>query len=168
MRLGKCERHTSLKDPSYYGVGDLDLGTSQTWLRSMAGCAEWCEVCHPQRALQRRDEQRELPGDQEQVSCSQVQGSLSSHALFALCVSVCFPRLLHVTGVICVAVRAGAGDRGAAAQGGLFEYDGGSGSPLHGPQYSLQWGGVSGRVPPAPEQGVDVWKQARQCGSTQR
>lgn len=47
---------------------------SQTRLRSMAGCAERCEVCHHQRALQRGNEQRELPGDQEQVSGPEVQG----------------------------------------------------------------------------------------------
>lgn len=49
--------------PVLLHIDDLDSGVSQTRLRSMAGCAEWCEVCHPQWALQRRDEQRKLPGD---------------------------------------------------------------------------------------------------------
>lgn len=57
----------------------------------MAGCAEWCEVCHPQWALQRRDEQRKLLGDQEQVSGPQVQGELSTLIIitFLLCVCIC-------------------------------------------------------------------------------
>lgn len=149
-------------------ASDLDSGVPQTRLRSLAGCAERREVCHPQRAFQRRDEQRELPGDQEQVSGATVQGRWSRPAVACLVVCLSVLPVCYTSWMLSVVVRAGAGDRGAAAQGSLFEYDRGSSSPLHGPQHSLQWGGVSGRVPPAPEQGVHVWKQACQCSSTQR
>lgn len=83
-------------------VVTLDLGVSQTWLCSLAGCAKRCEVCHPQWALQRGDEQRKLPGDQEQVSCPQVQGELLSSfpcVCECLCVFVCLSVFLpYLTG----------------------------------------------------------------------
>lgn len=44
----------------------------QSRLRSVAGRAERRAVCNPQRALQRGDEPRKLPGDQKQVSGSQI------------------------------------------------------------------------------------------------
>lgn len=47
----------------------------QTRLRSLAGHPERRQVRHPQRAFQRRDEPRELPGDQEQVPRQEIQGS---------------------------------------------------------------------------------------------
>lgn len=90
------------------------------------------------------------------------------------CVSVCFSMsvcLSCLTGhlwsvcVSCIAVGAGFGDWGAAAQGGLPEHDRRPGPPIHGPQHSLQWGGVSRWVPPAPQQGIHVWKQACQCSA---
>lgn len=61
---------------------------------------------------------------------------------------------------------AGVGDRGAVTQGGLPEHDRRSGSPLHGPQHSFQWGRVSSWVSSAPQQGVNVWKQACQRSSS--
>lgn len=105
----------------------------------MAGCAERREVCHHQRALQRGDEQGELPGDQEQVSGPKVQGEtsvLSNHKVFML--SRVTPHWVFLFRFFPKVTGAGVGDRGAAAQGGLPEYDGGPGSPLHGPQHSLQ------------------------------
>lgn len=47
----------------------------QTRLRSLAGHPERRQVRHPQRAFQRRDEPRELPGDQEQVPRQEIQGT---------------------------------------------------------------------------------------------
>lgn len=148
----------------------LDFGVSQTRLRSVAGCAERREVCHPQWALQRGDEQRQLPRDQEQVSGPQVQGETSTRLSFEFSVwmFVCVSYLTeHVwsTCVSCTVTRAGARDRRAAAQGGLPEHDRGPGSPLHGPKHTFQWGGVSRRVPPASQQRVNVWKQACQCSA---
>lgn len=64
--------------------------------------------------------------------------------------------------VLCTVIGAGVGDRGAAAPGSLPEHDRGPGSSLHGAQHAFQWGGVFGRVPPAPQQGIHVWKQACQ------
>lgn len=70
--------------------------------------------------------------------------------------------------LFCVVVGAGAGDWGAATQSSLPEHDRGPSPSLNGPQHSLQRGGVSGRVSPAPQQGVYVWKQAGQRSSAQR
>lgn len=57
-----------------------------------------------------------------------------------------------------VVVGAGSGDWGAAEAGGLPEHDPGPQSPGHGSQHSLHWGGMSGRVPPAPVQRVSGWE----------
>lgn len=59
-----------------------------------------------------------------------------------------------------VVVGAGSGDWGAAEAGSLPEYDPGPQSPGHGSQHSLHWGGMSGRVPPAPVQRVSGREQA--------
>ena len=144
---------------------------SQTRIRSVAGCAERREVRHPQRAVQRGDEPRELPGDQEQVSGPKVQGKLSSRwwqvsLWLCVCLSVCVSSTSHCPFVFSsAATGAGPGDRGAAAQGSLPEHDRGPGTSFDGPQHSLQWGGVSGWVAPAPQQGVHVWKQTCQCSA---
>lgn len=66
------------------------------------------------------------------------------------------------------AVGAGAGDRGAAATGGLPEHDPGPQPPGHGAQRSLHRGGVPRRVSPAPQQGVSGGKQASQRCPAQR
>ena len=66
------------------------------------------------------------------------------------------------------AVGAGAGDRGAAATGGLPEHDPGPQPPGHGAQRSLHGGGVPRRVTPAPQQGVAGGKQASQRCPAQR
>lgn len=55
-----------------------------------------------------------------------------------------FPLSPPCHGCLCAVVGAGAGDRGAAAQGSVFEYDGGPGPPVDGAEHSLQRGGVSG------------------------
>ncbi len=66
------------------------------------------------------------------------------------------------------AVGAGAGDRGAAASRRLPQHVRGPLPPLHGPQHPLQRSGVSGRVPPAPQQGVHVREQTGQRRPAQR
>lgn len=53
----------------------LTTAPSQTRLRPLAGHPERRQVRHPQRALQGRDEPRQLPGDQEQVLSQEVQGT---------------------------------------------------------------------------------------------
>lgn len=66
------------------------------------------------------------------------------------------------------AAGTGACDRGAAAKGGLLEYDPGPQPPSHGTQCALCRGGVPRRVAPAPQQGVPGRKQAGQCRPAQR
>lgn len=50
---------------------------SQSWLRSLAGHPERPTLCHPQWAFQDWDEQRQLPGNEEQVPGTEVQGELN-------------------------------------------------------------------------------------------
>lgn len=66
------------------------------------------------------------------------------------------------------AIGAGAGDRGAAATGGLPEHDPGPQPPGHGAQCTLHWGGVPGGVTPAPQQGVAGRQQTSQRRPAQR
>lgn len=96
------------------------------------------------------------------------------HHTFPTCVFVCFMVVcvLYISQnmlsffVYCEVIGAGVGDWGAVAQSSVPQHDRGPGSPLHGSQHSLQWGGVSRRVPPAPQQGVHVRKQACQRSPT--
>lgn len=79
-----------------------------------------------------------------------------------------FKILLNFLFTFLPAVRAGSGDRGAAATGRLPERDPGPQSPGHGAQHSLRRGGMFGGVPPTPVQRVSGWEQACQRRASQR
>lgn len=66
------------------------------------------------------------------------------------------------------AVGAGPGDWGATAPRCLPQHDRGPLPPFNGPQHTLQWGGVSGWVPPAPQQRIHVREQTGQRRPAQR